>query len=933
MPPGSASPKVRFVLAAAAFAALYFLAAELTSSLVDDAGIAVLWPASGVYLGVMLVAPRQLWPALALGAGLGSLGAYAHAGSSLELSVAFAVPSSAEGLLAAVLVERIARGRFRLDGLHDVSALVVGAAVATALVALSAGAVAAQTFDASFADSWLRWWSADTLGILAIAPLVVALGDHARHRPARDELRYSVGVIALVAVAAFSSPSATAAMAGGALALPVLLWAGGRWGPRAAALGGAGVALAAMHLASDGSGLLGEARSLESGVHILQAFLAALLVSALAFAGAVADWRRERNVAARSRTRLRQVMDSSTDAYLAVDSQGRIAEWSQSAEAMLGWTASEALGRSLDERLGTGAGPATPTPAARELTLRARHRTGRQFPAAVTMRPGADADDGLCHVFVRDLTERERLGSQLDRAQEELERKRAARDRARSELRGTSEELARAGRRIDRLERDLSARDEELARATDERKRVRTELSNTAGDLSREKAANRALEEKLETARAERSGIAEALEGASADAKRAHAEHARLAGEAEQMRAEHTRALDELEQVRAEYARGADDADALRAEHARLADEGDALRAELARALDDADRLRAEHAGVADEAEAARAELARALDDADRIRAEHARVADEADRLGAERSRAEAQAATADRLAAERDALRRSLDEVTAALAGADAERRLLGEHGTELICRYDARGICLYASPAARTLLGWEPDQLVGRPGADLLHPDDRARLLRTRAGGSAATFEARLRRGDGAYERFEVTYEPAGAREGDRPGEVTTTVRAIGERADDDRTRVVETRFNSLFGTLPTASALIGQDGRIRRANLALSRLTGYTRDQLEGTALGTLVDDAEATLFNGRLRQIAAGQVAALRLEQHLGRANGGTVLVELGITPLPAADSDDGRRLHELVVHVKDLTGAVGANGSDRGFTSGHSQTAA
>ena len=65
-----------------------------------------------------------------VGAGLGSLAAYSHAGSSLELSVAFAVPSSAEGLLGAVLVERIVRGRFRLGGLHDVSALVIGSAIA-----------------------------------------------------------------------------------------------------------------------------------------------------------------------------------------------------------------------------------------------------------------------------------------------------------------------------------------------------------------------------------------------------------------------------------------------------------------------------------------------------------------------------------------------------------------------------------------------------------------------------------------------------------------------------------------------------------------------------------------------------------------------------------------------------------------------------------
>src|SRR4051794_5973338 len=497
MPPGPASPKVRFVAAAAAFATLYFLAAELTSSLVDDAGIALLWPASGVYLGVMLVAPRHLWGALALGAGVGSMAAYSHAGSSLELSLAFAVPSSAEGLLAAVLVERIARGRFTLSGLHDVSALAVGAVVATAMVALSAGAVAAQAFSASFADSWLRWWSADALGILAVAPLVIALVDFGRRRPAGGELRYGAAVVLAVAVAMWSEPSGTAAMAGGALALPVLLWAGGRWGLRAAALGGAGVALAAMHLASSGSGVLGAgARSLETDVHILQAFLAALLLSALAFAGAVADWRSERVVATRSRTRLRQVMDSSTDAYLAVDATGRITDWSQSAEAMLGWTASEAVGRSLDERVGPGAGPATPTPAARELTLRARHRTGRNFPVAVTMRADAEGDDGLCHVFVRDLTESERLGRRLDRAKQELERRGAARDEARSELRGTSERLARAARRTEQLEtdRDRAARETERARtdatrAAREAERARTDAPRAAREGERLRAA------------------------------------------------------------------------------------------------------------------------------------------------------------------------------------------------------------------------------------------------------------------------------------------------------------------------------------------------------------------------------------------------------------------------------------------------------------
>jgi PAS domain S-box-containing protein len=173
---------LRSAAVAAAFATLYFLTAKLTGWLIGDP--AVLWPASGVYLGVMLVAPRQMWSVLACAAGVGSFLTYLHGGASVELSIAFAVPSSAEGLLAALLVERIAGGRFRLAGGRDVFALVVGGAiVANGLVALSAAAVAAQAFDASFTDSWLRWWSADALGMLAVVPIVtVAVAARERER-------------------------------------------------------------------------------------------------------------------------------------------------------------------------------------------------------------------------------------------------------------------------------------------------------------------------------------------------------------------------------------------------------------------------------------------------------------------------------------------------------------------------------------------------------------------------------------------------------------------------------------------------------------------------------------------------------------------------------------------------------------------------------
>jgi PAS domain S-box-containing protein len=172
-PLGSAPPMLRSAAVAAAFAVLYFLTTQLTGWIVGDP--AVLWPASGVYLGVMLVAPRHMWPVLACGAGVGSLVTYLNSGTSLELSIAFAVPSSAEGLLAAVLVERIAGARFTLSGVRELFAFVVGGVVvANGLVALSVAAVAVRSFDASFTESWLRWWSADALGMIAVVPILTA---------------------------------------------------------------------------------------------------------------------------------------------------------------------------------------------------------------------------------------------------------------------------------------------------------------------------------------------------------------------------------------------------------------------------------------------------------------------------------------------------------------------------------------------------------------------------------------------------------------------------------------------------------------------------------------------------------------------------------------------------------------------------------------
>lgn len=71
--------------------------------------------------------------------------------------------------------------------------------------------------------------------------------------------------------------------------------------------------------------------------------------------------------------------------------------------------------------------------------------------------------------------------------------------------------------------------------------------------------------------------------------------------------------------------------------------------------------------------------------------------------------------------------------QAATALRQSEARYRLLTDHATDLISCHAPDGTYLYASPACQALLGYEPQDLVGRSLVDLLHPQDRENLLET--------------------------------------------------------------------------------------------------------------------------------------------------------------------------------------------------------
>jgi two-component system sporulation sensor kinase A len=89
---------------------------------------------------------------------------------------------------------------------------------------------------------------------------------------------------------------------------------------------------------------------------------------------------------------------------------------------------------------------------------------------------------------------------------------------------------------------------------------------------------------------------------------------------------------------------------------------------------------------------------------------------------------------------------------------------RLITENSLDIICKLSLDGICLYISPACRTLLGYEPHELVGLPIFQFLHPDDRDKLDKLLNHVSfpfkeTHTLTCRVRTKTGEYLWFETT------------------------------------------------------------------------------------------------------------------------------------------------------------------------------
>ena len=229
---------------AAAVGLAYFLTALLSYGLsLTSEGLAVFWPASGVSSGLLIaLGSRARWPVVS-GVIVAVIADHLIMANPLQVGVTFALSDAAETLIIAGLIERYFGAAFSLEWLRYVLGMLAAAVIGTCVSGIGGVVASVQLLPPTvpILTIWHHWVASNTIGFIAVAPLLIGLAAALRQRPPTNEL--IEGVVALTTLAAMTaviivlSQERWETVVPIAWLSPMLLWLAARCRPVFAAAG------------------------------------------------------------------------------------------------------------------------------------------------------------------------------------------------------------------------------------------------------------------------------------------------------------------------------------------------------------------------------------------------------------------------------------------------------------------------------------------------------------------------------------------------------------------------------------------------------------------------------------------------------------------------------------------------------------------------
>lgn len=195
----------------------------------------------------------------------------------------------------------------------------------------------------------------------------------------------------------------------------------------------------------------------------------------------------------------------------------------------------------------------------------------------------------------------------------------------------------------------------------------------------------------------------------------------------------------------------------------------------------------------------------------------------------------------------QRDITDRKKAEIT--LRQSEEQYRELVNHSIDIIYTLSFSGEITSANPAVTPLLGYRPDEMIGRNLLDFVRPESRQRVQeeidRKKNGDlSDAFYEVYLRAKDDSLIPFEVNMRVRS--EGQKSPDITGIAREIADRKKNEEIlRESEERFRTLLQYVPSVAVLsFRPDFTVLSWNEAGTRIFGYSADEALGKDIRDLI-----------------------------------------------------------------------------------------
>lgn len=180
-----------------------------------------------------------------------------------------------------------------------------------------------------------------------------------------------------------------------------------------------------------------------------------------------------------------------------------------------------------------------------------------------------------------------------------------------------------------------------------------------------------------------------------------------------------------------------------------------------------------------------------------------------------------------------------------------------------DVVVVVDTAATVLWTNAAGEELLGWQPADVHGRSGVELIHPDDVATattaLLSVQDKTVGTPVELRVRARDGGYRLVELRGRSAAQVPGIEG--VVLVLRDITERRRWDVAGGDSGLLQSVLDNAPAITAILEGDGTIRGASRALTRLLGRDLEFAIGRPFTHLVADDDRHLVDSEIALVVS------------------------------------------------------------------------